>query len=106
MYEFAILRQGDFQDRHRLIRLEIHSVVGFSSADQFRQILHRDRPTIEDLLVEFLQIELLCPCSLDILPETVKGSSSDEVGRKLAGTLLGSLNFSERFCFGLIPATD
>lgn len=56
--------------------------------------------------MEFLQIELIGPGSLNTLSEPVKSGTTDEIGRELAGALLGSLDFSEGFCFGLIASPD
>ena len=56
--------------------------------------------------MEFLQIEIIGPGSLNTLPESVERGTTDEVGRELAGALLGSLDFSEGLCFGLIASPD
>ena len=74
-------------------------------ANEFGQVLHWDSSAVEDLFVKLLEVELFATIPLYGLAKVVESCSAYEVGRELAGALFRSLNFTERFSFGLVASS-
>lgn len=55
--------------------------------------------------MEFLEIELFTAIALDGLAKVEESGTADEVGGELARALFCSLDFAERFCFGLVASS-
>ena len=60
----------------------------------------------EDGFVITLEIEMGPTLALDLLSQTIKGHSADEVSRELAGRLLGADYFAEGLTLGLEGAVN